>query len=90
MDNRINPFLFSVQLADALDIPDNKVGIVTTRERLALASSEIAGRVVQGHSMYQSPQVFIDGKGSKGLQEQVLLRVGISSIRASLRLGLSI
>jgi hypothetical protein len=27
---RINPFLFSVQLADALDILDNKVGIVTT------------------------------------------------------------
>jgi uncharacterized membrane protein YqiK len=70
---RINPFLFSVQLADALDIPDNKVGIVTTREGLALATGEIAGRVVEGHNMFQSPQVFIDGKGSKGLQEQVLL-----------------
>jgi uncharacterized membrane protein YqiK len=70
---RINPFLFSVQLADALDIPDNKVGIVTTREGLALSSGEIAGPVVQGHNMFQSPQVFVDGKGSKGLQEQVLL-----------------
>jgi uncharacterized membrane protein YqiK len=70
---RINPFLFSVQLADALDIPDNKVGIVTTREGLALASGEIAGPVIEGHNMFQSPQVFIDGKGSKGLQEQVLL-----------------
>jgi uncharacterized membrane protein YqiK len=70
---RINPFLFSVQLADALDIPDNKVGIVTTREGLALASGEIAGAVVEGHNMFQSPQVFIDGKGKKGLQEQVLL-----------------
>jgi uncharacterized membrane protein YqiK len=70
---RINPFLFSVQLADALDIPDNKVGIVTTREGLALASGEIAGPVIEGHNMFQSPQVFIDGRGSKGLQEQVLL-----------------
>jgi uncharacterized membrane protein YqiK len=70
---RINPFLFSVQLAEALDIPDNKVGIVTTREGLALSAGEIAGPVVQGHNMFQSPQVFVDGKGCKGLQEQVLL-----------------
>ena len=70
---RINPFLFSVQLAEALDIPDNKVGIVTTREGLALAAGEIAGPVVEGHNMFQSPQVFVDGKGCKGLQEQVLL-----------------
>jgi uncharacterized membrane protein YqiK len=30
---RINPLLFSVELANAIDIPDNKVGIVTTRDR---------------------------------------------------------
>ena len=70
---RINPFLFSVQLADALDIPDNKVGIVTTREGFALSAGEIAGPVIDGHNMFQSPQVFVDGKGCKGLQEQVLL-----------------
>ena len=70
---RINPFLFSVQLADALDIPDNKVGVVTTREGLSLAAGEIAGPVIEGHNMFQSPQVFVNGKGSKGLQEQVLL-----------------
>jgi uncharacterized membrane protein YqiK len=70
---RINPFVFSVQMTDAVDIEDNKVGIVTTREGRALESGEIAGAVVDGHNMFQTPQVFIDGKGSKGLQEQVLL-----------------
>jgi uncharacterized membrane protein YqiK len=70
---RINPFMFVVQLADAVDIEDNKVGIVTTREGAALSAGEIAGPVVDGHSMFQSPQVFIEGKGYKGLQEQVLL-----------------
>lgn len=70
---RINPFMFSVQMADAIDIEDNKVGIVTTREGKALDAGEIAGPVVDGHNMFQSPQAFIDGKGSKGLQEQVLL-----------------
>lgn len=70
---RINPFLFSVQMSEVLDIPDNKVGIVTTREGMALSSGEIAGPVIEGHNMFQSPQVFVDGKGCKGLQEQVLL-----------------
>jgi len=70
---RINPYLFNVQLADVIDIPENKVGIVTTREGQALEPGEIAGPVVAGHNMFQSPQAFVDAKGSKGLQEQVLL-----------------
>ena len=70
---RINPLLYSVQLADAVDIAENKVGVVTTREGAALAKDEIAGPVVEGHNMFQNPQAFIDSKGSKGLQEQVLL-----------------
>ena len=47
--------------------------MVTTREGFSLPSGEIAGPVVEGHNMFQSPQVFVDGKGGKGLQEQVLL-----------------
>jgi len=70
---RINPFLFFVQQVDAIDIPENKVGIVTTREGTPLATGEIAGPTVAGHSMFQNPQAFVDNKGSKGLQEQVLL-----------------
>ncbi|MBV1774591.1 hypothetical protein KSF73_02560 [Burkholderiaceae bacterium DAT-1] len=70
---RINPLLFDVQLDDVVDIPDNKIGIVTTREGTALATGEIAGPAVDGHNMYQNPQAFIDHGGCKGLQEQVLL-----------------
>ena len=70
---RINPLLFSVQLADVVDIAENKVGIVTTREGAALAKGEIAGPVVEGHNMFQNPQAFVDNHGSKGLQEQALL-----------------
>lgn len=70
---RINPLLFAVQTADVVDIPDNKVGIVTTREGAPLAAGEIAGPVVDGHNMFQNPQAFVDRSGSKGLQEQVLL-----------------
>jgi uncharacterized membrane protein YqiK len=70
---RINPLVFSVQLADAIDIPDNKVGVVTTREGAPLPAGEIAGPTVPGHDMFQNPQAFTDAKGCKGLQEQVLL-----------------
>ncbi|MGZ6398911.1 MAG: SPFH domain-containing protein [Bdellovibrio sp.] len=70
---RINPLLFDVQLEQAVDVPENKVGIVTTREGAPLAEGEIAGPLIHGHNMFQNPQAFCDGGGSKGLQEQVLL-----------------
>lgn len=70
---RINPMMFEVQLADVIDVPDNKIGVVTTREGAPLVTGEIAGSEVVGHNMFQNPQQFCDNGGSKGLQEQVLL-----------------
>jgi uncharacterized membrane protein YqiK len=70
---RINPRLFKVLMANVLDVPDNKVGIVTTREGASLKTGEIAGAEIGGHNLYQDPQAFVDHGGSKGLQEQVLL-----------------
>ncbi|WP_172204509.1 SPFH domain-containing protein [Niveibacterium sp. COAC-50] len=70
---RINPALFEVHLADAVDIPENKVGIITTKEGKPLVTGEIAGPEIAGHNMFQNPQAFVDNGGSKGLQEQVLL-----------------
>ncbi|MDC6177139.1 SPFH domain-containing protein [Ralstonia solanacearum] len=70
---RINPALFDVNVADVVDIPDNKVGIVTTREGKPLERGEIAGPEVPDHNMFQNPQAFIQNGGCKGLQEQVLL-----------------
>jgi uncharacterized membrane protein YqiK len=70
---RINPKLFTVTMEDVTDIPDNMVGIVTTKEGAPLTSGTIAGREIPGHNMFQDPQAFVDHGGSKGLQEQVLL-----------------
>jgi uncharacterized membrane protein YqiK len=70
---RVNPFMFAISLADAVDVPDDKIGIVMTREGNALPPGEIAGPTVGGHNMFQDPQGFVNAKGSKGLQEQVLL-----------------
>ena len=70
---RINPFLFDLSLSEVVDVPDDKVGVVMTREGSPLASGEIAGPTVPGHDTFQNPQAFVDAGGSKGLQEQVLL-----------------
>ena len=70
---RINRRVFEIDLKDVLEIEDNMVGVVTTREGKALATGDIAGREISGHNMYQDAQAFIDGGGFKGLQEQVIL-----------------
>lgn len=56
-----------------LEIPDNTVGIVTTKEGQPLQTGDIAGKEIPGHNMFQDGQAFLDNGGTKGLQEQVLL-----------------
>jgi uncharacterized membrane protein YqiK len=70
---RVNTMLFEVRLAPVVDVPENKVGIVTTREGQPLAQGEIAGPIVVKHNMFQDPDAFVANGGCKGLQEQVLL-----------------
>jgi uncharacterized membrane protein YqiK len=70
---RINTALFQVAAADVLEIPDNMVGVVTTKDGKPLATGEIAGKEVAGHNMYQDAEAFITNGGHKGLQEQVIL-----------------
>lgn len=70
---RINPALFSVVLEEVLEIPDNMVGVVTTKDGKPLATGEIAGKEVPGHNMYQDAEAFITNGGYKGRQEQVIL-----------------
>ncbi len=70
---RINSAIFSVVEEKVLEIADNKVGVVTTKEGKSLVKDEIAGKEVPGHNMFQDAQAFIDSGGFKGLQEQVML-----------------
>jgi uncharacterized membrane protein YqiK len=70
---RINTALFTVTSAPVLEIRDNKVGIITTKEGRSLPTGEIAGIKVDGHNAYQDGEAFIRAGGFKGLQEQVLL-----------------
>lgn len=70
---RINTELFVITEASMLEIADNMVGVVTTKEGVPLKTGEIAGKEISGHNMFQDAQVFITNGGQKGLQEQVIL-----------------
>jgi uncharacterized membrane protein YqiK len=70
---RINTALFSAVQEKALEIADNMVGIVTTKEGAPLVTGDIAGGEIRGHNMFQDGQSFVDNGGFKGLQEQVML-----------------
>jgi uncharacterized membrane protein YqiK len=70
---RINSALFDLQQASITEIPDNMIGIVTTKEGRPLATGDIAGDEVPNHNMFQDGQQFINSGGFKGLQVQVLL-----------------
>jgi len=70
---RINLSIFSIVQEPVFEIPDNMVGIVTTKEGQPLLTGEIAGKEISGHNMFQDGQSFIENGGFKGLQEQVML-----------------
>ena len=70
---RINTALFQVSMEDVLEVQDNMVGVVTTKDGKPLATGEIAGKEIPGHNMFQDAEAFITNGGNKGLQEQVIL-----------------
>lgn len=70
---RINTQLFNITKCPAFDIPDNMVGIVTTKDGKSLEPGDIAGKAIDGHNAFQDAQTFIDNGGYRGLQEQVML-----------------
>ena len=53
-------------------VESDKVGIVTTLDGRPIAAGEIASNP-SGAESFQNAQAFLDGDGSRGLQEQILL-----------------
>lgn len=70
---RINTALFVISASSVMEIPQGKVGIVTTHDGAPLDNGEIAGKIIESHGNFQDADAFINGGGNRGLQEQVLL-----------------
>jgi uncharacterized membrane protein YqiK len=54
-------------------VEPDMVGIATTLDGRPIEAGEIAGPAIQGHENFQNAQLFLDGGGRRGLQEQILL-----------------
>ncbi len=83
---RINPALFEVVTPEnaprygmsprdlhVFELSPDRVGIVTMLDGRPIPAGDLAGPVVGGHDSFQRGQTFIDAKGCRGLQEEVLL-----------------
>lgn len=70
---RINTFLFTVEIADMVNIVENTLGVVTTLDGQAIEEGQIAGKVIQNHNNYQDADAFLNNGGNRGLQQQVIL-----------------
>jgi uncharacterized membrane protein YqiK len=54
-------------------VEPDMVGIVTALDGRPIEAGEIAGATIPAHDNFQNAQAFLDGGGSRGLQEQILL-----------------
>ncbi|HSJ04927.1 MAG TPA: SPFH domain-containing protein, partial [Verrucomicrobium sp.] len=83
---RINTALFTVittwnasdhglspEMLRIYKVEPDRVGIVTTLDGNSIPEGEIAGTTITGHENFQNAHAFVDARGYRGLQEQVLL-----------------
>jgi len=70
---RINRKIFEVSTEEMVNIPANKIGLVTTLDGVPLEEGMIAGPIVNvDHKYFQDANVFLNKGGFRGMQEQVL------------------
>jgi uncharacterized membrane protein YqiK len=69
---RINTDLFHVEIREATIIPAMKVGLVTALDGEPLPEKEYVAAPVTGHSDYQAAAAFLESKGQRGPQFDVL------------------
>ncbi len=70
---RINTMLFNISITDMIRIQESRVGIVTTLDGLPIEEGQIAGKLVDGHNNFQDFDTFLNNRGNRGLQPQVIL-----------------
>src|SRR5436190_1466165 len=67
------PGLFTVRLYDATVISENQIGLVEALDGAPLNPGDYVAESVAGHDNFQDGHEFIDGKGQRGPQKDILL-----------------
>jgi len=67
------PGLFSIRVFDATVINENQIGLVEALDGSPLNAGDYVAESVAGHDNFQDGHEFIDGKGQRGPQKDILL-----------------
>ncbi|MFA6234500.1 MAG: SPFH domain-containing protein [Bacteroidota bacterium] len=70
---RINTNLFHVTVDKAVMIQRGEIGIVTSRDGAPIPNGRLLGCHVEGHNRFQDGEAFLDAKGQRGPQVEILL-----------------
>src|SRR5204863_3045965 len=65
--------LFSIRVFDATVINENQIGLVEALDGSPLNAGDYVAESVAGHDNFQDGHEFIDGKGQRGPQKDILL-----------------
>src|SRR4026208_1456192 len=71
--NEAKPGLLNVRLFDATVINENQIGLVEALDGSPLNPGDYVAESVAGHDNFQDGHEFIDGKGQRGPQKDILL-----------------
>lgn len=70
---RINPYLFKFTKVPAINIGNNKIGVVVATDGAPISPGRLLGMSVAGHDNFQNGQAFLEKGGHKGPQIDILL-----------------
>jgi len=69
----IKPGLFTIRLYDATVIDENQIGLVEALDGATLNPGDYVAESIEGHDNFQDGHEFIDSKGQRGPQKDILL-----------------
>ncbi|HEV7397570.1 MAG TPA: SPFH domain-containing protein, partial [Pyrinomonadaceae bacterium] len=71
--NELKPGLFTIRLYDATVINENQIGLVEALDGSPLNPGDYVAESIPGHDNFQDAHEFIDSKGQRGPQKDILL-----------------
>src|SRR5260221_622640 len=71
--SEVKPGLFTIRLYDATVIDENQIGLVEALDGDTLNPGDYVAESIEGHDNFQDGHEFIDSKGQRGPQKDILL-----------------
>ncbi len=70
---RINPVLFAIRKQPSIIIDKGKIGLITSMDGQPIPAGRLLAQKVDGHSSFENGEKFLQNRGQKGPQIEILL-----------------